>query len=75
MNERNVMLALDHQFILKLHNTYKDSRFLYFLLELALGGELFTFLRKAGRFNEKASRFYASAVVLAFQVRRPRSVI
>jgi CRP-like cAMP-binding protein len=75
MNERNVMLALDHQFILKLHNTYKDSRYLYFLLELALGGELFTFLRKAGRFNEKASRFYASAVVLAFQVMHEKSII
>lgn len=75
MNERNVMLALDHQFILKLHNTYKDSRFLYFLLELALGGELFTFLRKAGRFNEKASRFYASAVVLAFQVMHNKNII
>jgi len=75
MNERNVMLALDHQFILKLHNTYKDTHYLYFLLELALGGELFTFLRKAGRFNEKASRFYASAVVLAFQVMHNKNII
>jgi len=67
LNERNVMLALDHTFILKLHNSYKDNRYIYFLLELAPGGELFTFLRKAGRFNEKASKFYASSVVTVFE--------
>jgi len=62
-----VMLALDHPFILKLHNSYKDNKYIYFLLELAPGGELFTFLRKAGRFNEKASKFYASSVVTVFE--------
>jgi CRP-like cAMP-binding protein len=67
LDERNVMLAVDHPFILKLHNSYKDDRYIYFLLELAPGGELFTFLRKAGRFNEKAGRFYASSVLLAFE--------
>lgn len=67
LNERNVMLALDHPFILKLHNSYKDNKYIYFLLELAPGGELFTFLRKAGRFNEKASKFYASSVVTVFE--------
>ena len=67
INERNVMMVLDHPFILHLHNTYRDDRCLYFLLELCLGGELFTFLRKAGRFNEKTSKFFAATVVMAFQ--------
>jgi CRP-like cAMP-binding protein len=75
VNERAVMLALDHPHILKLHNSYKDDTYIYFLLELCLGGELFTFLRKAGRFNEKASRFYAGAVVLAFEKMHGKSII
>jgi len=75
VNERNVMLELSHTFILKLHNSYKDTRYIYFLLELALGGELFTFLRKAGRFNEKAAKFYASPVILAFELMHSKSIV
>lgn len=67
INERNCMQMVAHPFILKLHNMYQDKRFVYLLLELCLGGELFTFLRKAKRFGEKASRFYAASVVSAFQ--------
>jgi len=75
VNERNVMLELSHPFILKLHNSYKDTRYVYFLLELALGGELFTFLRKAGRFNEKAAKFYAAPVILAFELMHSKSIV
>jgi serine/threonine protein kinase len=75
MNERNVMRMLDHPFILHLHNTYKDSKYVYFLLELALGGELFTFLRKMGRFNEKTGRFYAAQVVLGFQHMHSKDIL
>jgi len=75
VNERNVMLELSHPFILKLHNSFKDTRYIYFLLELALGGELFTFLRKAGRFNEKASKFYAAPVILAFELMHSKSIV
>lgn len=66
-NERDVMLALDHPFILRLYATFKDRKQLYFLLELCIGGELFTFLRKHGHFTENASRFYSSSVLLAFE--------
>jgi len=75
VNERNVMLELSHPFILKLHNSYKDTRYVYFLLELALGGELFTFLRKAGRFNEKSAKFYAAPVILAFELMHSKSIV
>jgi len=75
LNERNVMLALDHPFILKLHNSYKDAKYIYFLLELAPGGELFTFLRKAGRFNEKASKFFASSVLSVFEQLHAKSIV
>jgi serine/threonine protein kinase len=69
------MLELAHPFILKLHNSYKDTRYVYFLLELALGGELFTFLRKAGRFNEKSAKFYAAPVILAFELMHSKSIV
>jgi hypothetical protein len=34
MNERNLMMRIDHPFILKLYDTYRDSERLYMLLEL-----------------------------------------
>ena len=66
-NERAVMMVLDHPFLLRLHNTYRDDIRLYFLLELCMGGELFTALRLKGTFQDKEARFYAATVVLAFQ--------
>ncbi|KAF0691380.1 Aste57867_17376 [Aphanomyces stellatus] len=67
VNEKKVMMMLDHPFILKLHHTYKDDLYVYFLLELALGGELFTYLRRRERFDEASARFYVASVVLAFE--------
>ncbi|CAK4248092.1 unnamed protein product [Aphanomyces euteiches] len=74
VNEKRVMLMLDHPFILKLHHTYKDECYVYFLLELALGGELFTFLRRRERFDEASARFYVASVVLAFDHMHHKSI-
>ena len=38
--ERNVQAALDHPFLLRLYNSYKDDCNLYLLLELCQGGEM-----------------------------------
>jgi CRP-like cAMP-binding protein len=67
LNEKRVMMELDHPFILRLLSTYKDRKYLYFLVELALGGELFTYLRRRDRFEEPVARFYIASVVLVFQ--------
>lgn len=74
VNERRVMLQLDHPFILKLHNTYKDQRYVYFLVELTLGGEMFTHLKKQGRLSEDTARFYIASVILAFQHMHCRNI-
>jgi len=66
LNERNVMCMLDHPFIIRLYNTMYDDKYIYFLLELLLGGEIFTHLRKLGSFEESWARFYAASVLAAF---------
>jgi CRP-like cAMP-binding protein/tRNA A-37 threonylcarbamoyl transferase component Bud32 len=66
VDERKVMTMIDHPFLLKLYNSYWDAKYVYLLLELCLGGELFTMLRKYGRFQEKATKFYSSIVLQAF---------
>jgi hypothetical protein len=66
MNEKNIMGELDHPFILKYFCSMKDDRYIYFVLELLLGGELFTFLRNETQFSESWSRFYSASVLMAF---------
>lgn len=66
MNEKTIMAELDHPFILKYFCAMKDDRYIYFVLELLLGGELFTFLRNETQFPESWSRFYSASVLMAF---------
>ena len=74
VNERNIMMMVDNPFVLKLHNTFQDSRYLYLLVELIHGGELFTLLRDLSRFSEKMSRFYAAGVVQGFEHLHERNI-
>jgi len=75
VDERNVMTLTDHPFILKLHNSYYDERYVYLLLELCLGGELFMYLRKYNKFNEQQARFYAASIVFAFEHLHSKSIV
>merc|ERR1712129_662559 len=68
ISEKNVQLMCDSPFIVKLHETFNGEQSLYFLLELALGGELYaTYNRKGFHGSEKHAKFYVSGVVYAFQ--------
>ena len=66
LNEMRVMKKVDHPFIAKLFTALQDNKYMYFVLELLLGGELFTHLRNKGKLSEQAARFYAGIVVHAF---------
>lgn len=41
VQEKEILMALDHPFILRLHTSYQDAQKLYMLLEIVPGGELF----------------------------------
>ena len=42
--------------------TFQDDKNLYMLLEYVLGGELFSHLRRAGKFPNDMTRFYAAEI-------------
>jgi len=67
MSEKMAMQKLQHPFMVRLFQTFKDNDRLYFLLEPSLGGELFSLLREKTFFDEDTSRFYAGHVVLTFE--------
>jgi len=66
LNEKHVMSNLDSPFLVNLFCTYKDKWRLYFLIDVCLGGELFTILRKKQSFDEPTAKFYTSCVIEAF---------
>jgi serine/threonine protein kinase len=50
-----------------LYASFQDEKSLYMLMEYVIGGELFSQLRKVGRFSNDHSRFYAAEIVLALE--------
>ena len=45
--------------------TNHDNKFLYMIFEYVCGGELFTYLRTAGKFNNTTGLFYTAEIVSA----------
>ncbi|GBM92702.1 Protein kinase DC2 [Araneus ventricosus] len=66
-NEKSLLVQVQHPFIIELLWTHHDESCLYMLFEYACGGELFTYLRNAGRFCSTTSMFYAAEIVLALE--------
>merc|ERR1719203_485414 len=76
MNEKNILLMTNSSFIIKLYETYNGTQALYFLMEAALGGELYaTYNRKGLHGSEKHAKYYIAGVVLAFEHLHERHVI
>jgi cGMP-dependent protein kinase len=76
MNEKNILLMTNSLFIIKLYETYNGSQTLYFLLEKALGGELYaTYNRKGFHGSEKHAKFYIAGTVFAFEHMHERRII
>jgi len=75
LNEKKVMGMLKSKFLVNLRTTYKDQWRVYFLLDVCLGGELFTILRKMRSFDEPSARFFAGCVIEAFDYMHSLNVI
>ena len=67
LNEKKILSSIDFPFIVHLAYSFKDNSNLYMVLEYVSGGEMFTHLRKTGRYTEDIACFYASQIVLTFE--------
>ena len=54
-------------FFVQLYGTFQDPYYCYFLMEYAVGGELFTQLHIQRKFSENRARFYACEVLCALE--------
>ena len=50
LNEIKILTMIDHPFLVKTEGFTQDKKYLYVVLELVNGGELFTYLRGQGKF-------------------------
>lgn len=53
----------DHPGVVRLYYTFQDERSLYFVLDLASGGELLGVLKRMATFDEECTRFYGAEIL------------
>jgi serine/threonine protein kinase len=76
MNEKHILMMTNSEFVIKLHETFNGSQTLYFLLEPALGGELYaTYNRKGFHGSEKHAKYYIAGAAFAFEHCHERRII
>lgn len=67
MNEKSILATVRNPFVVQLYRSFQDGKNLFMILEYVVGGELFSHLRRAGRFSNETTRFYASEIVAAIE--------
>jgi len=66
---------IEHPGIVRLYYTFQDSSSLYYVLDIASGGELLGVLKKIGSFDEECTRFYGAQILDAIEHMHNRGVI
>lgn len=66
-NEKKIMMMFSSPFIIRLFGTFQDEDCIYFNMEYALGGELFSYLNKKQKFPLEMAKFYGSEIFLALE--------
>lgn len=65
----------EHPGIVRLYYTFQDERSLYFVLDLANGGELLGVLKRMTTFDEECTRFYAAQILDSIAYMHSRGII
>ena len=65
----------DHPGVVRLYYTFQDERSLYFVLDLASGGELLGVLKRMTTFDEECTRFYGAQILDTIEYMHRRGVI
>lgn len=63
--EVKIMYKLDHNHILKLYNHYEDDDNFYLILQYCAKGQIYSMLKKEGRFSEKVAAQYLRECIAA----------
>eukprot|EP00512_Aurantiochytrium_limacinum_P008662 CAMPEP_0171559988 /NCGR_PEP_ID=MMETSP0960-20121227/13251_1 /TAXON_ID=87120 /ORGANISM="Aurantiochytrium limacinum, Strain ATCCMYA-1381" /LENGTH=935 /DNA_ID=CAMNT_0012111747 /DNA_START=417 /DNA_END=3224 /DNA_ORIENTATION=- len=75
LNEKHILESTNHPFIVSLKQSYVSPDHVFVLLEAVLGGELFAYMRCAGRLRLKDATFYIAQVILVFEYLHSKNII
>ncbi|KYR02704.1 cAMP-dependent protein kinase [Tieghemostelium lacteum] len=76
MNERSVMLSLNHPYIVKLYATYNSKNYLFFMMEYLSKGDLFTFIHSHKmRFHEDIIRHAIAEIIVAIEYLHQNDIV
>jgi len=64
-SEKNILMRIQHPFIVNLNYAFQTKDKLYMILDYVNGGELFYHLKKEGRFAENRVKLYAAEIACA----------
>ncbi|KAK5990065.1 cAMP-dependent protein kinase type 2 [Cladobotryum mycophilum] len=74
-DERRMLSDVKHPFLITLWGTFQDWKNLYMVMDFVEGGELFSLLRKSGRFPNPVAKFYAAEATLALEYLHLKNII
>lgn len=63
--ERNILLKLDHPFIVRLNSSFQTPEKLVLVMDYCPNGDLGTHLSREKRFSESKAKFYLCEIILA----------
>ncbi len=67
LNEKRILQAVRFPFIVNYMYHFKDNANIFLVMEYVAGGDMFTHLKRMGKFEEDLAAFYAAQVGLAFE--------
>ncbi|KAK5608129.1 hypothetical protein CRENBAI_003840 [Crenichthys baileyi] len=73
--EKKILKAIQCNFIVKLYAAFKDTRYIYMVMEFCGGGEIWTKLKEVGRFDEHVAVFCTACVVEAYAYLHKKNIM
>lgn len=73
--EKQIMLNSDNPFVLKLFECFQDSRYVYFIMDLCIGGQLLDYITRNKRLSLHQTRFYAMEIILGLEYLHNKGII
>ncbi len=73
--ERDVLVRVNHPFLIRVHYTFETTHRLYFAQEFMRGGELYRLMETEGMLLEPEAKFYLCEILLALEYLHSLNII
>ncbi|KAK9501308.1 hypothetical protein O3M35_012046 [Rhynocoris fuscipes] len=67
LNEKQILQGIRFPFTIHMEFFFQDNVYIFFVLPLISGGELFTYLTRVSRFKEEVAKLYCAQICLALE--------